>query len=219
MKNWLQNYHHVQINEQDLNKLILNYFVVEGYKDAALHFSKESEQTLRIDNATMDVRMLIRDAIQTGKVEEAVSLINDLDSDILEGNKELVFLLQLQQLIEAIRSGKTDLALDLAQYVAPLAESDTQYREELEHVMSCLVFKDPILRQAEKLDMAQIEKLLTCINQCILENMAQEKDSKLPTLLKTCTFGQNLLEKYGIDFPKMDVKQGLFEQDDEMDVE
>ena len=219
MKSWLQSYHQVQINEQDLNKLILNYFVVEGYKDAATHFSKESAQPLRIDNVTMDIRMLIRDAIQTGKVEEAISMINDLDSDILEGNRELVFLLQLQRLIEAIRGGNTDLALELAQQVAPLAELNSQYREELEHVMSCLVFKDPILRQAEKLDMAQIEKLLTCINQCILQNMAQEKDSKLPALLKMCTFGQGLLERNGVEFPKMDVKQGLFEQDDEMDIE
>eukprot|EP00835_Amoeboradix_gromovi_P006873 NODE_924_length_3063_cov_0.274291.p2 type:complete len:220 gc:universal NODE_924_length_3063_cov_0.274291:2131-2790(+) len=219
MKNWLQAYHQVEINEQDLNRLILNYFVVEGYKEAATQFSKESMQPLRIDNVTMDIRMLIRDAIQTGKVEDAISMINDLDSDILECNTELVFLLQLQRLIEAIRGGNTDLALELAKHVAPLAESNNNYREELEHVMSCLVFKDPILRQAEKLDVAQIEKLLTCINQCILQSMAQEKDSKLPVLLKMCAFGQNLLEKCNIDFPKMDVKQGLFEQDDEMDTE
>eukprot|EP00834_Sanchytrium_tribonematis_P004852 NODE_261_length_11439_cov_1.285538.p6 type:complete len:223 gc:universal NODE_261_length_11439_cov_1.285538:1373-705(-) len=216
---WFANYNAVNIQEHDLNKLILNYFVVEGYKEAATQFSQESMQPLFIDEETMECRTTIRDAIQTGNVEEAKSLINDLDSDILENNKELVFLLQLQILIENIRNEDMNTALAMAQELAPLAELEKPYREELEHVMSCMVFKDPLLRQAEKLDVAQIEKVLSCINQSILSNMSQEKDSKLPMLLKMCAFGQHLLDQYQIEYPKMDVKQGLFEQVDGMEME
>ena len=62
---------------RDLNKLIMNYFVIEGYKDAAETFSQECGISPSIDVDSIKDRMNIKNAIQNGNVEEAIERVND----------------------------------------------------------------------------------------------------------------------------------------------
>lgn len=50
--------------------------------------------------------MEIRQAVQAGRVQEAVERVNDLNPEILEEKQDLFFHLQQQQLIELIRQSK-----------------------------------------------------------------------------------------------------------------
>lgn len=40
---WEKRMNEVTINKEDINKLIMDYFVVEGYKDAAESFATEAK--------------------------------------------------------------------------------------------------------------------------------------------------------------------------------
>lgn len=65
-----------------MNQLIMNYLVIEGYKDAAQQFSIESNIVPTVDLDSIQDRMNIRGAIQMGKIEEAIERVNDLDPEV-----------------------------------------------------------------------------------------------------------------------------------------
>lgn len=52
---------------------------------------------------------------RSGKIDQALALVNDLDSEILDTNAELYLELQIAKLIEMIREGQVDTALAFAQ--------------------------------------------------------------------------------------------------------
>lgn len=66
----------------DLNRLVMDYLVIEGYKDAAQNFARESGLTPSIDLDSIEYRMGIKNAIQRGDVEEAIAKVNDLNPEV-----------------------------------------------------------------------------------------------------------------------------------------
>jgi len=93
----------------------MNYLVIEGYKDAAEKFQQEAGTDPGIDLKTITNRMAIRTAIQRGEIEEGIDKVNNLNPEILDTNPQLIFHLKQQQLIELIRKGLIDEALQFAQ--------------------------------------------------------------------------------------------------------
>jgi hypothetical protein len=59
----------------------MDYLVVEGYKTAADNFSRESGLA-PVDLDSMEHRMCIRTAIQTGDIEAAIDRINDVNPEV-----------------------------------------------------------------------------------------------------------------------------------------
>lgn len=62
----------------DLNELIMNYLIIEGYSDAVRIFSEESKQ--KIDDLVLkdvEFREKLRNLVLDGKIKETISLIND----------------------------------------------------------------------------------------------------------------------------------------------
>jgi len=59
--------------------------------------------------------MKIRNLIISGKIDEAINDINDINSEILENNPNIHFELQKQKLIEIIKKNKIEEALYFAQ--------------------------------------------------------------------------------------------------------
>lgn len=53
--------------------------------------------------SSLDDRILIREAIQNGRIQEATQLVNQLHPDLLDNDRHLFFHLQQLQLIELIR--------------------------------------------------------------------------------------------------------------------
>ena len=116
---------------REFNKLIIDYLQVEGYKEAALEFSKECKDLPpSIKETNLDLiqcRTNIRTAINNGDIDRAIALINEHNPSILDGNHRLFFGLLQQKLIEFIRYDRVEEALDFAQEeLAPLAEENVR---------------------------------------------------------------------------------------------
>ena len=68
---------------------------VEGFKEAAEKFRMESGVQPSVDLDTLDERIKIREAIQNGQIQEAISLVNDIHPELLDNNRYLYFHLQV----------------------------------------------------------------------------------------------------------------------------
>lgn len=42
LEKWNEEMNKIKVNRQDMNKLVLNYLIIEGYKDAVEKFIKET---------------------------------------------------------------------------------------------------------------------------------------------------------------------------------
>ncbi|EFA81705.1 UPF0559 protein [Heterostelium album PN500] len=196
--------YHVVCCLSDLNKLVMNYLVIEGYKEAADMFQKESGTKSSVDLHTIEDRMAIRSAIQRGDIEQGIEIVNDLNPEILDTNPQLYFHLQQQRLIELIKKGKLAEAIQFAQEeLAPQCEENSKFLEELERTMSLLVFDD-ILKSplSDLVDSSQRQKTASELNAAILVSQSQDKDPKLPTILKLLHWAQSQLDER-CNYPKM----------------
>lgn len=200
--------------------LIMNYLVIEGYKDAAECFSQESGLRPAFELKDIEERMRIRSAIQQGALHEAVNRINELDADLLDSHPRLAFRLKQQQIIELIREGHVEEALEEAQEeLAPRALSHPEFLRDLERTMTLLVYGGtrseaesglPRLG-AELMETAQRLRVANEVNTALLAMQSQENESKLPILLRKL---HHLQESLGArsDFPKIvDYKSARFE--------
>ncbi|XP_027362931.1 protein GID8 homolog isoform X2 [Abrus precatorius] len=195
---WEKKLNDVKIRKEDMNKLVMNFLVTEGYVEAAEKFRMESG-TEHIDLATITDRMAVKKAVQSGNVEDAIEKVNDLNPEILDTNPQLFFHLQQQRLIELIRNGKVEEALEFAQEeLAPRGEENVNqsFLEELERTVALLAFEDvsncPV---GELLDISQRLKTASEVNAAILTSQSHEKDPKLPSLLKMLIWAQNQLDE------------------------
>ncbi|KAL6544796.1 Glucose-induced degradation complex subunit [Orobanche minor] len=199
---WEKKLNDVKVRKEDMNKLVMNFLVTEGYVEAAEKFRLESgtERILKIadiDLATITDRMAVKKAVQSGNVEDAIEKVNDLNPEILDTNPQLYFHLQQQRLIELIRNGKVEEALEFAQEeLAPRGEENQGFLEELERTVALLAFEDvtncPV---GELLDLSQRHKTAAEVNAAILTSQSHEKDPKLPSLLKMLIWVQNQLDE------------------------
>lgn len=195
-----------------MNKLIMNYLVIEGYKEAAEKFQEECGTSPGVDLGSISDRMATRVAIQHGDVQTAIEHANDLNPLILDENPQLFFHLQQQKLIELIRSGKISEALSFAEKeLAPRGEENPQFLSELERTMALLAFEDmskcPV---ADLLEPSQRLKTASELNAAILTSQCQEKDPKLPALIKMLQWAQEELMKK-LDFPCLDIEKTALE--------
>ena len=87
----------------------------EGFKEAAEKFALESGIKAPAELEHLDERIKIRDAIQSGRIQEATALVNQLHPDLLDSDNYLFFHLQQQHLIELIRNKNIEEALRFAQ--------------------------------------------------------------------------------------------------------
>ena len=74
--------HRISLVSSDLNRLIMDYLVIEGYKSAAEEFSQEANLTPPVDFESIESRMDIREALQRGDVEDAITRVNDLNPEV-----------------------------------------------------------------------------------------------------------------------------------------
>ncbi|KAK3248167.1 Glucose-induced degradation complex subunit [Cymbomonas tetramitiformis] len=201
---WEKKLSTIKIRKEDMNKLVMNFLVTEGFVEAAETFQKESGTSPGVDLSSVNDRMAIRKAVQSGQVEDAIEKVNDLNPEILEDRAQLFFHLQQQRLIELIRAGNVEEALEFAQeYLAPRGEENAAFLEELERTVALLAFEDtansPV---SELLEASQRQKTASELNAAILSSQCQEKESRLPNLLKMMLWAQNQLDDK-VSFPKI----------------
>lgn len=70
----------------DLNRLVMDYLVIEGYKEAAENFARESgmssSSSQMMDFESIQNRMIIRNAIHSGDIIDAIERVNDFDPEV-----------------------------------------------------------------------------------------------------------------------------------------
>jgi hypothetical protein len=70
------------IPHSDINWVIMDYLVSEGYPGAAEKFAQETNIGSPTDLTSIRERVKIRNAIHAGKVDVAIELINDIDPEV-----------------------------------------------------------------------------------------------------------------------------------------
>uniref|UniRef100_A0A182QNY5 CTLH domain-containing protein n=1 Tax=Anopheles farauti TaxID=69004 RepID=A0A182QNY5_9DIPT len=192
--------------QDDINKLIMNYLVTEGFKEAAEKFQAESGVVPTVDLNSLDNRILIREAIQNGFIQEATHLVNQLHPELLDNDRYLYFHLQQLHLIELIRAGKIEEALTFAQtQISEAGESNPEVLNELERTLALLAFEKPQHSPfADLLDQTHRQKVASELNAAILKTEQQEQSSpRIINLLKLILWVQTELDKKNVKYPKM----------------
>ncbi|VDD82545.1 unnamed protein product [Mesocestoides corti] len=181
------------LTRQEINRLILEYLVVEGYKDAAEKFSKEigiSQPLSEIHStgASLAERMAIREAVLSRRIEETIARVNELWPELFEKNPYIYFQLRQLQMLELIRGRRLEEALTFAQsYLAgPLSHRLSEYPQilrEMENTMALLAFEEPGESiYGSLLGARHAELIAGALNRAILwhiENSAGETDATL----------------------------------------
>uniref|UniRef100_A0A7R9VRM3 CTLH domain-containing protein n=1 Tax=Chlamydomonas euryale TaxID=1486919 RepID=A0A7R9VRM3_9CHLO len=197
MEAWESKLNAVSVPKEDMNRLIMNFLVTEGYVEAARAFKEECGTEPNVDLETITNRMEVRKAVQRGDVDTAIDKVNDLNPEILESQAELFFHLQQQRLIELIRDGNIEAALDFAEeYLAPHGEENPKFLEELEKTVALLAFENakssPV---GDLLEVAQRQKTASELNAAILQSQCVEREARLPMLIKMMLWAQKELDE------------------------
>uniref|UniRef100_A0A8C1PUN0 GID complex subunit 8 homolog a (S. cerevisiae) n=1 Tax=Cyprinus carpio TaxID=7962 RepID=A0A8C1PUN0_CYPCA len=211
---WMDKLNNVHFQRADMNRLIMNYLVTEGFKEAAEKFRMESGIEPNVDLDSLDERIKIRDMVLKGQIQEAIALINSLHPELLDTNRYLYFHLQQQHLIELIRLRETEAALEFAQ--SQLAEQGEESREcltEMERTLALLAFDNPEESPfGDLLNMMQRQKVWSEVNQAVLDYENRESTPKLAKLLKLLLWAQNELDQKKVKYSRMtDLSKGTIE--------
>ncbi len=172
---WNEEMSKLRVSRQDMNKLVLNYLIIEGYKDAVEKFIKETGINCTYNAELLDKRMKVRHLIISGKIDESINEINDINSEILENNPSIHFELQKQKLIEIIKQNKIEDALVFAQNkLFPITQNNESLLSELEKIMVLLAYDDIGKSPYKELGTVdQLKKLASIINLEILSAQMQ----------------------------------------------
>lgn len=177
-----------------------------GFKEAAEKFQSESGVEPDVDLSSLDNRILIREAVQDGRIQEATHLVNQLHPELLDNDRYLYFHLQQLHLIELIRAGKIEDALSFAQtQISEAGESNPEVLNELERTLALLAFEKPEFSPfSDLLDQTHRQKIASELNAAILKQEHQEYPSpRMVNILKLILWAQAELDKRNISYPKM----------------
>lgn len=185
-----------RVPKRYIDEVLMEYFVVEGDKASAEAFSQESGCQASEKVNSMDDRVAIRTAIVSGKVGEAVKLLNRLDPEILGNNAALRFRVRRQQFFEHVRSGDVDSALALAiSELQPITAAQPELLPSLEEAMALLAFPNPARSPLGHLvSVTQRAETAREVNSAMLTAIGHPTESRLPVLLKMLIRSQKRLK-------------------------
>ncbi|KEQ85449.1 hypothetical protein M438DRAFT_344771 [Aureobasidium pullulans EXF-150] len=187
----------VKPSKADLNFLIMDYLINEGYPDAAKNFAKEASIVPSADGEAIQERVDIRNAIHNGDMQLAIERINELNPRILDNDPTLHFQLLRLQLIELIReivnaSGPPSPAaftpaLEFAtSQLAPRAPTSPAFLQDLERTMALLIFpSDKLTPQLKQLlDLSLRQTVASQVNEAILSSQNQRREARIRNLVR-----------------------------------
>lgn len=212
---WMDTINNIRIPRATMNKLVMNYLVTEGFKDAAEKFQEEAGISAGQDLSLLDNRISIRDNIQAGKIQEAINLVNQLHPQLLDNDRYLLFHLQQQHLIELIREQRVEEALQYAaDNLAERGEEDNAVLQELERTLALLAFEEPSSCPfADLLSPSHRQQVASQLNAAILmAEHAESTQSKLAVSLKMLLWAQEELDRKRVRYPHMQLSTGEIEE-------
>ncbi|KAH8696109.1 CTLH/CRA C-terminal to lish motif domain-containing protein [Talaromyces proteolyticus] len=183
----------VKASKADINCLVMDYLVTNGYPAAAKRFAVEANIQPKADIGSIEERVEIRSAIHSGDIQTAIEKINELNPQILDEDPSLHFSLLRLQLVELIRkctstpNGDITPALDFAtSRLAPRAPTNPQFLEDLERTLALLIFpaENLTVPLANLLHPDLRKDIATRVNEAILESQGARKEARLRNLVK-----------------------------------
>lgn len=180
-------------SKTDINYLVMDYLVTNGYPAAAKRFAVEANIQPKADIESIQERVEIRSAIHSGDIQIAIEKINELNPQILDENPSLHFSLLRLQLVELIRrctaTPDADItpALEFAtSQLAPRAPTNPQFLEDLERTLALLIFPSENLAPslATLLQPNLRKDIATQVNEAILKTQGARKEARLRNLVK-----------------------------------
>ncbi|KAB5576573.1 CTLH/CRA C-terminal to lish motif domain-containing protein [Coniochaeta sp. 2T2.1] len=212
----------VKSPKSDINSLILDYLVLEGYPNAAKRFSKEANMQERLpEHSEIAQRREIQNAIHSGKIEEAIKLLNKLDPEILDEEPKLHFSLLRLQLVELIRNcnnGDVGEALKFAsEELGPRASNNDEFIDSLEKTMVLLMFPHESLKdELAALLRSDLRKSVADeVNKTIVRRKTTRLESAIQELARMRAWGESSARTSKKDLPDR-IELGLSEDDNDV---
>jgi len=204
-------------SKSDINCVIMEYLVSEGYPEAAEKFAQETNLPKPGDNASIRERVQVRNAIHAGKVDEAVEMVNEIDPEILDKHRLLHFQLLQLQLIEIIRNILTsappngNIAADAfrpavefaTSQLAPRVPTGDIYKMTLERTMALMIYPTEKMTPEfkELLDLGLREKVACQVNKAILESKGESSEAKIRQLIRARVWAEAEARAAKVDLP------------------
>jgi len=80
VQQWTEKFNDIKFAKADLNVIVMNYLIVQGYQGAAIQFSREANISPSIESAeSIEQRRQIRCDIYRGDIQHAIASINELN--------------------------------------------------------------------------------------------------------------------------------------------
>ncbi|KZC14584.1 Protein C20orf11 [Dufourea novaeangliae] len=193
-----------------MNNLIMNYLVTgESLMIVVPSVVSVGIYVLAFRHCSVIIRLShrgIQRGSRNGRIQEATDLVNQLHPELLDNDRYLYFHLQQLHLIELIRTGRIEEALQFAQdRLSEAGESDDNILCELERTLALLAFDEPHKSPfSDLLHPTHRQKIASELNAAILKMEHRESTSpRLNNLLKMILWAQDELDKKKVKYPKM----------------
>lgn len=100
LDDWTASINKMSIKRNEINLLIMDYLISEGFKEAAERFKTEANIDFDMEHAEetdeqINRRISIRNAIENGNIEDALQLINTHYPEMMDNHRNLYFRLQV----------------------------------------------------------------------------------------------------------------------------
>ncbi|EME40527.1 hypothetical protein DOTSEDRAFT_74181 [Dothistroma septosporum NZE10] len=211
-------------SKSDINWVIMDYLVSEGYPSAAEKFAQETNICSPEDINSIKERVNIRNSIHAGRLDDAIQMINEVDTQILDHNRALHWSLLQLQLIEIIRPilkkyGSTNPpsnewvpVLQFAtEQLAPQAPTHQDYQTALNNTMALTIFSEDKMPVETKqlLDLKLRETVANRVNKAILESRGQRSEAKIRQLVRARAWAEAQAREAKVDLPAFPIPIGL----------
>ncbi|CAI6275263.1 unnamed protein product [Periconia digitata] len=184
----------IKVSKSDINFVVMDYLVNEGYPRAAENFAKEANIKLPFEEESIQTRVEIRGAIHAGDIDTAINKINDLNPQILDTDPALHFALLRVQLIELIRNCTSSSTGDItpvlnfaSSQLAPRAATNPEFLKDLELAMTLLIFlpSDTLAPELEELIKPTLRReVASKVSEAILTSMGTRGEARMRQLVR-----------------------------------
>lgn len=105
---WVNNIEKSTVKRNEINLLVMDYLISEGFKEAAERFKTEANIETDKDDQTktysetdeqIDKRISVRNAIESGEIQRSIQLINQYYPLLIDDNHGLYFELEVSRLV------------------------------------------------------------------------------------------------------------------------
>jgi glucose-induced degradation protein 8 len=191
-----------QVSKGLINSLILQYFDIGSFKDAAVEFMRESFVEPDVDMNSLHERECIRSKIVDGDFLGAMELVNCISPAILQDNQRLLFDLYQQHFVGILLSGNAQEAIAFAKSnLAPLVLQNPLLLKDIEHIMSLVIYtditKDCPAHLRGVIDKSRKYDLADSVNRAVLEHEGHPVEPELMGMLRQLVNTQNEIARKG----------------------